>query len=405
MTIVRAAYVMRINEEFEIISDGAVAFEKRIRAVGPVDAVRDEYPDAEFVDAGEDSVLLPGLVNPHVHLEFSANRTTLRYGDFIGWLKSVMVHRDALSSACREICIKKVLDGMLHSGTTTIGAVSSFGFDMKPCVHSAMNVVFFNEVLGSNPSMVDALYANFLDRLEESQSYARESFTPAISVHAPYSTHPILAKKALQIARDEEMAVSTHFMESRAEREWLDKGSGDFAAFFEAFMPGTKPVNDPLEYLKLFEGTEALFTHAVHATDDELRLMQEIGTVTHCPVSNRLLGNGRLRIEEVDKLTIGTDGLSSNTSLSLWDEMRAALMMHVHGPLQLLAKKLLIAATRQGAQALGRNSGEITLFRDADLIAVTLPDAVEDVEDLPLQLLLHAKEAKMVYVGGELVVG
>lgn len=405
MTVVRAAYVMRMNEDFEVITDGAVAFEKRIRAVGPVEAVRDEYPDADFVDAGDHSVLLPGLVNPHVHLEFSANKTTLHYGDFIGWLESVIRHRDALSAGCREICIKKVLDGMLRSGTTTIGAVSSFGLDMKPCVHSPINVVYFNEVLGSNPAMVDALYQNFLQRLEESKSYVRERFTPAISVHAPYSTHPILAKKALQIARDEEMVVSTHFMESRAEREWLDKGSGAFAAFFETFMPGTKPVNDPLEYLKLFTGTEALFTHAVHATDDELRLMQEIGTVTHCPVSNRLLGNGRLRIEEVEKLTIGTDGLSSNTSLSLWDEMRAALMMHVEGPLPLLARKLLIAATRRGAGALARDSGEITLFRDADLIAVTLPDAVDRLDDLPLQLLLHAKEAKLVYVGGESVVG
>ncbi|HHD84311.1 MAG TPA: metal-dependent hydrolase, partial [Campylobacteraceae bacterium] len=49
MTVVRAAYVMRMNEDFEVITDGAVAFEKRIRAVGPVEAVRDEYPDAEFV--------------------------------------------------------------------------------------------------------------------------------------------------------------------------------------------------------------------------------------------------------------------------------------------------------------------------------------------------------------------
>ena len=403
MTIVRADYVMRMNEGFEIVSDGAVAFEERIRAVGPVHAVRDEYPDAEFVDAGKNSVLLPGLVNPHVHLEFSANTTKLAYGDFITWLKSVIRHRESLSGACKEICMKKVLDGMLRSGTTTIGAVSSYGLDMKPCVHSKMRVVYFNEVLGSNPAMVDALYANFLGRLEESKSWASEGFVPAISVHSPYSTHPVLAKKALEIAREEGMVVSTHFMESRAEREWLDHGTGDFAAFFEEFMPGTRPVNDPLAFLKLFEGVPTLFTHAVHATDDELKLMHEIGTITHCPVSNRLLGNGRLPIEHVKRLTIGTDGLSSNISLSLWDEMRAALMMHVYGPLDLLARKLLVAATREGARALERNSGEIELFRDADLIAVTLPDGVERTEDLPLQLLLHAKEAKLVYVGGEAV--
>ena len=403
MTIIRADYVMRTNEAFEIIRDGAVAFEERIKAVGPVDVVRDSYPDAEYIDAGVNSVLLPGLINPHVHLEFSANRTTLAYGDFIGWLKSVIVHRDELSSACREICMKKVLDEMIASGTTTIGAVSSFGFDLKPCVHSPMNVVYFNEVLGSNPAMVDALYTNFLDRLKESETFTRQSFIPAVSVHSPYSTHPILAKKALEIAKEKEMVVSTHFMESRAEREWLDRGEGDFVSFFEDFMPGARPVNDPVEYLKLFEGTEALFTHAVHATDEELALMEQYGYITHCPVSNRLLQNGRLPIEKITehrKLTVGTDGLSSNYSLNLWEEMRAALMMHTEAPLSEFASRLLRAATRNGAQALGRNSGELSLFKDADIIVVKLPGSVEDNEALALQLILHTQKADMVYIGG-----
>ncbi len=402
MTIIRADYLMTMNDDFEIIRDGAVAFTERIKAVGPADVVRDSYPDAEYIDAGERSVVLPGLVNPHVHLEFSANRTTLRYGDFIGWLQSVMQHREALSEACGEICIKKAIDGMLRAGTTTIGAVSSYGFDMRACAYSPVNVVYFNEVLGSSPAMVDALYANFLDRLEESRGMAREGFVPAISVHSPYSTHPILARKALDIARDEEMVVSTHFMESRAEREWLDRGSGDFAGFFESFQPGARPVNEPMAYLDLFEGVQTLFTHAVWASDAELARMQALGSITHCPVSNRLLGNGRLAVEKLDGMTIGTDGLSSNISLSLWDEMRAALWMHGAIEPNALAKKLLCAATREGAEALGRNAGALQLFKDADIIAVQLPDRVESSADLPLQLLLHTTEATHVAIGGRM---
>jgi cytosine/adenosine deaminase-related metal-dependent hydrolase len=403
MTIIRAEYVMPMNGSSEIIRNGAVAFEERIKAVGPVDVVRDTYPDAEYIDAGADTVLLPGLINPHVHLEFSANTTTLSYGDFIGWLKSVIVHRDALSAACREICMKKVLDRMIASGTTTIGAISSFGFDLKPCVFTPMNVVYFNEVLGSNPAMVDALYTNFLDRLSDSEAYRRQSFTPAISVHSPYSTHPILAKKAIELAKEKDMVVSTHFMESRAEREWLDRGEGDFVAFFEDFMPGAKPVNEPLAYLKLFEGVQTLFTHAVHASDEELALMEQLGYITHCPVSNRLLQNGRLPIEKIkmhEKLTIGTDGLSSNYSLNLWEEMRAALMMHTHAPLYQLASRLLRAATSNAAKALGTNSGELVPFKDADMIVVKLPGSVEDKEALALQLILHTQKADMVYIGG-----
>jgi cytosine/adenosine deaminase-related metal-dependent hydrolase len=402
MTIIRADYIMRMNEDFEIITDGAVVFDTHIKAVGAVAAIRDAYPDAAFVDAGKNSVLMPGLVNPHVHLEFSANKTTLAYGDFIRWLKSVIVHRENLSSACKEICMKKILDEMIRSGTTTIGAVSSYGLDMKPSLHSPMNVVYFNEVLGSNPAMVDALYANFLGRLEESKGYAKKSFTPAISVHSPYSTHPILAKKAIQIAKEEQMVVSTHFMESPAERQWIDRGEGDFADFFKDFAPGSKPVNDAMGYLHLFEGVQTLFTHATQATDEERVLMQEIGYITHCPVSNRLLHNGRLPIEEVSKLTIGTDGLSSNISLNLWDEMRAALWMHDGIEPNLLARKLLTAATREGAESLHRNCGELAVFKDADLIVVKLPEQIAHLKDLPLQTLLHVKKAEMVYIDGVL---
>ena len=401
MTIIRADYIFVMNEDFEIKRDFAVAFDKKIIAINHADLLRDKYPQALFIDAGKNSLLMPGLINPHVHLEFSANKTSLVYGDFIMWLKSVITKREDLLQECQEICIKKAVDGMLQSGTTTIGAVSSFGIDLKPCVYSKMNVVYFNEVLGSNPAMVDALYENFQARLYESISLKREGFIPAISVHSPYSTHPILAKKALNIAKDEDMTVSTHFMESRAEREWIDSGVGDFVTFFQDFAPNSKPVNSAMGYLELFEGIHTLFTHATYSTKEELEKMQDIGYITHCPVSNRLLNNGCLRIEEVDKLTLGTDGLSSNNSLNLWDEMRMALMMHTQHSPHTLAQKLLLAATLHGAKSLSQNSGEIAVGKDADIIITRLPDHVKDDEMLALLTILHVKDIEEVYIAGD----
>ncbi len=401
MTIIRADYIFVMNEDFEIKRDFSVAFDKKIVAIDNVNILRDKYPEALYIDAGKNSLLMPGLINPHVHLEFSANKTSLFYGDFILWLKSVIGKREELLGECQEICIKKTLDSMLKSGTTTIGAVSSFGVDLKPSVYSKMNVVYFNEILGSNPSMVDALYENFHSRLYESVSLKRDGFTPAISVHSPYSTHPILAKKALQIAKDENMIVSTHFMESRAEREWIDGGVGDFVTFFQDFAPNSKPVNTAMGYLELFEGIFTLFTHATHATKKELDKMQDIGYITHCPVSNRLLNNGRLKIEEVEKLTLGTDGLSSNNSLNLWDEMRMALMMHNNENPNDLAKKLLLASTLHGGKSLNKNSGQIAINKDADIIITKLPHSVEEDDTLALQSILHVKNIEDVYIGGD----
>ncbi len=399
MTILRADFIMTMNEKFDILQNSAIAFDEKIVALGSERELRDRFADATYIDAGENSVLMPGLINPHVHLEFSANKTTLKYGDFILWLKSVISHREELIKKCLDECIEDTLLNILKSGTTTIGAVSSYGADLRVCIQTPLNVIYFNEVLGSNPAMVDALYTDFKSRLDESQKYAKKNFIPAISIHSPYSTHPILAKKVLGIAKEEKMAVSTHFMESLAEREWIARGEGDFYDFFEQFLPGTKPVNEPIAYLELFKDIYTLFTHATFANDKELELMQDIGYITHCPVSNRLLNNGILDISKVEKLTIGTDGLSSNNSLNLWDEMRSALFMHSNIDLDKLSKKMLLSVTANGAKSLQRDSGILSKGFDADIITLKLPDKTL-IDDLSLQTILHTKEVDRIYIAG-----
>jgi len=404
MKIVRADYIVTSNENFDILRDKAVCFDEKILAIGEVEELKEKYPQVTYHDGGKNSVLMAGLINPHVHLEFSANKTNLKYGDFIPWLQSVIEHRDDLQSKCGDDCIEEALKTIQTSGTTTIGAVSSFGADMEACVKTPLNVVYFNEVLGSNPAAVDTLYGDFMGRLEESRRYASKNFIPAISVHSPYSTHFILARKAIKDAKDFGMVVSTHFMESQAERDWIDSGEGEFKAFFEPFAPNATPVNEPDEYLSLFEGVKTLFTHATKATDAELEKMQSLGSITHCPRSNRLLGNGRLSLEKLETFTLGTDGMSSNDSLSMWDEMRTALMLHHQAPIEKLAQRLIMASTKEGAEALGLNKGQIEEGKDADLIMIELPDSVEDDEALALALVMFAKEMMEVYVGGEQLV-
>jgi cytosine/adenosine deaminase-related metal-dependent hydrolase len=295
----------------------------------------------------------------------------------------------------------KVLVDILESGTTTIGAISSFGLDLASCVKSPLNVIYFNEILGSNPAAVDAFYSDFLARVEESRRYESESFTPAVSIHSPYSTHPILAKAALKFAKSCDMIVSTHFMESKAERDWLDGGVGDFEEFFKNFSKDAKPVNEPLSYLELFKEQNVLFTHATKATDKELEIMNDLGAITHCGVSNRVLGNGKLDINKVKNLTIATDGLSSNFSLSLWDELRATLMLQSDENINELAKRFLLAVTANGAKALKTDAGVLQNSKDADIISVSFSHKLENIEDIALHLILNVKKVDRLFIKGE----
>ncbi|NOX15765.1 MAG: metal-dependent hydrolase [Epsilonproteobacteria bacterium] len=407
MKILKADYILTCNENFEIIEDGAICFDDKIIEIGKAKDIEAKYQNIDITTVGKNSVIMPGLINPHVHLEFSANRTSLRYGDFMPWLNSVIKNRDKLLQTNEHNYMENELEKIVKSGTTTLGEISSFGGDYEACIKTPIKVVYFNEVLGSRPDTVDMLFNDFKSRLDTSKNGHNKTFIPAISIHSAYSTHPILVKKVLDIARKENFLVSTHFMESQAERDWLDYGNGDFLEFFNAFSPDTKPLSSAKEYLELFYGTHTLFTHCTKASKDEIEKIKELGGfITHCPTSNRLLNSGRLGIENIDKsmLNLGTDGLSSNISLNLWDEMRGALMMHFLGNLDVLSKQLIKMSTINGANALGLNNGILKVDKDADIIAVNLPDILNSADELATQMILHTKKADKIYINGEQIV-
>lgn len=386
----------------------SVAFEKTIKKIAPLEELKKEFGDADIINLKKNSLLMPGLINAHVHIEFSANKTQLSYGDFIPWLYSVIENRDELINGCDDTCMTKALNSMLESGITTFGAISSHGMDLNVCAEAPQNVVFFNELIGSQATMADALFGDFIARLDASKSVKREGFYPAVAIHSPYSVHPALIKKALGLVKDEKLKLTAHFMESSAERDWLDKSEGGFKDFFENLLKQSSSISDPSEFLEHFSGYGTLLTHVVKANEEELKTLSSNGhTVIHCPISNRLLGNGALDLKRLQNHNIrwicATDGLSSNYKLDLFEEMKCALFMHSNMPLLELAKNLIKSVTKDAADALGINSGEIADGKNADMIVLDLDG--EPGDELAIHLILHRYNISKVYINGKLEKG
>ena len=397
----KADYILTLNEKYEIIKDGEIIFDDKIIEVGQNldDSLTEIY-------LGKNSVIMPALINTHTHLEFSLNYTHLEYGDFMNWLNSVLEHRDDLFHGCKSECYKSAIKEMKKSGVCAFGQISSTGNDLKYLKHSPLKVVYFNEIIGSNPAAVDMIYQDFLARISESQEAENERFKTGLSIHSPYSVHPVLMKKVLEIAKNKNLPIQTHFMESKAERKWLDKGEGEFKIFFEKHFKNAKPLIKPLEFIELFKGTNTTFIHCVHANENELKRINDIGGyITHCPVSNRLLNVGLLNLESVKNFSIpynvATDGKSSNYSLNLFKEIRAALLMHTDLHPKYLAKDLIKSVTINAAKALGLNNGSLEKGKDADIITFKLPNKVKNLEILPLQIILHTNEVDNLYIDGK----
>jgi cytosine/adenosine deaminase-related metal-dependent hydrolase len=400
MIKLKANYIVTMNEKNEIIENGEVIFDKKIIKIG-----KNLEKNIKTIDLGENSVLMPGLINTHTHLEFSANQTSLIYGDFITWLNSVIAKRENLLDDCKNNCYQNAITQMKKSGVVAFGEISSTGLDLEQLKNSDLKVVYFNEIIGSNPAAVDALYQDFLSRLSESEKYKNEKFIPSISIHSPYSVHPIVIKKVLDIAKQKGMLISAHFMESQAEREWLDNNKGDFKIFFKQNLNQETAVTTAMEFLEQFEDVKTHFIHAVWANEEELQKISSMNaSIAHCPVSNRLLNTGLLDIERVKNLqipySVATDGLSSNYSLNLFKEIRSALLMHTGLHPKYLAKDLIKSVTKNAGNILSLNNGSIEIGKFADLISFKLPKC-SSIEDLYLQIILHINEIEKMWINGE----
>jgi cytosine/adenosine deaminase-related metal-dependent hydrolase len=79
------------------------------------------------------------------------------------------------------------------------------------------------------------------------------------------------------------------------------------------------------------------------------------------------------------RVAIGTDSLASSPDLSIWAELSEMRRLAPSVP----ARRLLESATRQGADALGFGAelGTLEKGKRAELLAVTVPDEVTDVEE------------------------
>lgn len=410
-TLLGASKVFCCDRDFTIINDGGVLFESdttskhnKIIAFGDYQTLLHQNPDA-LASFHSQSILLPAFCNPHIHFEFSNNKTTLIYGDFGKWLDSVIQKREELFDNLKE-SISKQIQLQLQSGIAGVGAISSYGFDISPLASSPLRVQLFNEAIGSNPAMIDALYSNLLARIQECEKYSSHRFIPALSIHSPYSTHKILATKVAQLAKENGMLLSVHFLESSQELEWLTHSQGFFKSFFARHFgnPNATSSLNIDEFLNLLEGNRTLFIHALFASSKEFAKISSMGgAVISSPRSNRLLNNRYLNLEALKEhnlaTILSTDGLSSNFSLNLLDELRHTLFAYPQYSPSEFAKELILSITSFAHQALGFEGGEIAVGKNADL-ALFACEGISKSEQEALHFLLHTQKADEVYING-----
>jgi cytosine/adenosine deaminase-related metal-dependent hydrolase len=382
MTVFSAEWVLPIGQP--PIRQGHVAI-----ADGRVVAVGSGFADG--VDLGH-VVLLPALVNAHVHLELSYLRQQVPAGkSFVDWVRALLAHRMAGPDATHPTVVAAAaaaLGEALASGTGVFGDVSNSLITAPLLQQRADAAVVFHELLGFRGAQAGPLLASGRDRRAAASS-ARVRVT--VAPHAPYSVSPALFQA---IGRELDAAPNTpttlHLAESPEEVEFLQHGTGPWRPLLEelgAWEPEwTPPGVSPVQYAASlgYLDRPALLVHGVQCTEADIEtLAASAATLVTCPRSNRYLGVGIPPLQALYdagvRVAIGTDSLASAPTLSMFDEMAALRQVAPTVP----ARRILESATRIGADALGCGDrhGHIAVGTSPGLIAVRVPEGVRDVEE------------------------
>jgi cytosine/adenosine deaminase-related metal-dependent hydrolase len=325
-------------------------------------------------------------VNAHTHLELSWMRDRVRRDtSMAAWAERLMALRRTVGSDPQEPIAGAILDAR-RAGTAVVGDITNTLLAYDALADSDLSAVLFRELLGFHAVDAERLVADTAAEIDALTPYGW--LRPSIVPHAPYSVSPALLRAIAAAAGDR--PVSVHLGESEDEIQFLRDGTGAWRELLERFgvwnASWAPPGCGPVEYVDRVGllNDRLLAVHGVQFTDPELaRLARAGATVVTCPRSNEWTGAGAPPIARFYasgvRVAIGTDSLASVRDLNVFQELAA---MRRLAP-EVRAARLLESATRQGADALGFGTelGTLEPGKRAELVAVDLPETVEDVEE------------------------
>jgi 5-methylthioadenosine/S-adenosylhomocysteine deaminase len=411
------------------IDHGAVAVEgTKIIAVGRASDLTDKFPAARINDFGN-SVILPGLINAHSHLELTVMRGFLEREerDFPSWLKQLT--RARMSMTPEDLFVSVMCGAMeaARAGITCLGDSCSLAAEsMKALREIGMRGIVYLESFGPDPSLAHENVAKLTEQMAALRAQETSIVQAGVSPHAPYTVSPPQLELIARLALDQKLPVMMHAAESQAEVSLMLNATGAFADGLRArgiawHAPGISTIQH-LEQRGILE-TKPLLAHCVTVDDSDIELIgKHEASIAHCPKSNAKLGHGRApfaKFVAADlKVGFGSDSVASNNNCDILEEARfATLVGRLSGTdfslcddspsqTEVYAMQALFAATLGGARALGLDNhiGALAPGMQADLIAVGLDGAHQQPVHDPADALIFSssgRDVRLTMVAGK----
>ena len=399
---------------FQEFRDGAMAIDAKgtIIQIGSFPSLKKDFPNDVPVVHFKDQIIIPGLIDCHLHLPQLDQRG--KHGaTLLEWLKKYIFPAEAAFSDLKvaEDVAKRFFKKLILNGVTT----SSVYVTVHP---EATNLAFeiakgtgLRVIMGK--VMMDQHAPSGLG--ETTERSLKES--------------EILYEKWHGVAGGKLMyAFTPRFGPTCSEQLWREVGKlmEKSDAYLQTHLSETmgevervcELFPDYLDYTELLERNgcltpRTLLAHVIYVSPSECRRIAAAGSkVIHCPMSNMFLKSGRMPIEMIEAAgvtySLGTD-IGAGTSMSLFSVMRYA--DYVQPQMNITPTAAFYLATLGGAKVLSLDEkiGNLDVGKQADFCVLDIRgiDPRYELDDLTgdeiLSLLMYRGDGDVIrhtYVDG-----
>ncbi len=407
--IIRGGTILTIDSKWRVVGGDVACRNGILVHVGGTYTPKER--DYEVLDA-EGCVVMPGLVQSHVHMCQTLARGRADDLELLDWLRTVVwpyeaaLDEEDTAAAARLACIE-----LLRGGTTCILDMGTVRHtDALFSVARAAGIrATIGKAMMDSADTPDGLREDTAASLDESDRL-RETWHETANGRLRYAYAPRFAlsctedlmRETARRARAAGVRLHTHASENRDEIAEVKRRTG----------------MENIEYLHHvgFSGPDVALAHCVWLSERERALLAETGThVLHCPSSNSKLASGVAEIPELlaagVSISLGADGAPCNNNLDGLFELRLAALLHKprRGATAMRASTAIRMATLGGARALGLEDrvGSLELGKLADVIAVDISGAHVVPTANPYSAIAYAARAsdvRHVVIDGRAVV-
>ena len=373
------------------------------------------------------SVITPGFVNLHNHLQYSElcyNKTSLKrrlkrlYTVFkkhyflAGISKKSFIYRLAnllsdyfcMTKEEKIASFKKGIELSLLNGTTAVVQLSKESKFFELLNETPLKTYLFFELFSDSVKTSKEEFRSIRKKIEKLKNQKSQNTFIGIAPHSVCCVHKRLFKILVKYCKKHNILLTIRLAESKEEINWLEHGFSDVDLLNE-FQKKFEPLALELSPAKYLEelgvlSKQLLISYGNYLSEEDLKLLKEHKvSLAYCPRISDALHDKKLSFETVleyfpNRFGFGVNSLAFNSDLSLLNELKYVN----NGRLDVVEALRYLTIVPAKILRLNNITGSLEADKDADFNVFKL----EEGEDY--NALLNKERPDNVYIMGRRVV-